>query len=131
LKGKTVVTIVDIYCRSAVDGPETETKLQGQEAACRAYCQENGLTVGMVYHEVASGTTYQEREHLSLMRSRYRAQLIEGVVVTYAHRLVRNFDQLFALLEEMEHYQITLHCVNGNIEDIPAIQFLRAQKLWD
>ena len=122
------MTVVDIYCRTAIDGPETDTKLQEQEAACRAYCQENGLTVGMVYHEVASGATYQEREHLSLMRSRYRAQLIEGVVVTYAHRLVRTLDQLFALLEEMERYQITLYCVNVNIEDALAIRLLRAQK---
>src|SRR6266567_4009015 len=122
------MTTVDIYCRSAVDGPETDTKLQEQEAACRAYCQKNGLIVGMVHHEVASGATYQEREHLSLMRSRYRAQLIEGVVVTNAHRLVRSLDQLHALLEEVESYQVVLHCVNENIEDTPAIRFVRIQK---
>jgi DNA invertase Pin-like site-specific DNA recombinase len=123
-----MTTIVDIYCRSATDDSETHAKLENQEAACRAYCQENGLIVGMVHHEVASGATYQEREHLSLLRSRYRAQLIEGVVVTYVHRLARNLDLLFALLEEMERYQITLHCVNANIEDTTAIRFLRAQK---
>ncbi len=122
------MTVVDIYCRTAIDGPETDTKLQGQDAACRAYCQENGLVVGMVHHEVASGTTYQEREHLSLMRSRYRAQLIGGVVVTYAHRLARTLDQLFALLEEMERYQITLYCVNESIEDATAIRLLRTKQ---
>jgi DNA invertase Pin-like site-specific DNA recombinase len=123
-----LATIVDIYCRTATNEPDTDTKLQGQESACRAYCQKNGLIVGMVHHEVASGATYQEREHLSLMRSRYRAQLIEGVVVTYAHRLVRSLDQLHSLLEEVESYQVVLHCVDENIEDTPAIRFVRIQK---
>ena len=120
--------IVDIYCRTATNGLETRTTLERQEAACRAYCQEHELTVGIVHHEVASGATYEERERLSLVRSRYRNHLIEGVVVTYANRLVRPLDQLFALLEEMEGYQTALHCVSEDIEDIPAIRFLKAQK---
>jgi hypothetical protein len=74
--------IVDIYCRTATDEPETRTTLERQETECRAYCQEHRLAIGIVHHEIASGTTY-EREHLSLMRSRYRNQLIQGVVVTY------------------------------------------------
>jgi DNA invertase Pin-like site-specific DNA recombinase len=120
--------IVDVYCRTATDGPDTFTNLKTQAAACRAYCKEYGLTIGIVHHEVASGATTTARERLSLMRSRYRDHLTEGVVVTRADRLVRPLDQLFALLEELEDHQTTLHCVSENIEDNPAVRFLRAQK---
>jgi DNA invertase Pin-like site-specific DNA recombinase len=122
-----LATIVDIYCRTADDGPETRTTLERQEAECRAYCQEYRLDIGMVHHEIASGTTY-ERGHLSLVRSRYRNHLIQGVVVTYMYRLARTPDILIALLEEMKAYQAVLHCANENVEDNLAIRLLRVQK---
>jgi len=121
------MTTVDIYCRTAADGPDTHTTLERQEVECRAYCQEHRLDIGMVHHEVASGATF-EREHLSLVRSRYRNQLIQGVVVTYAYRLARTTDTLTALLEEMKTYQVALHCVNENFAENPVLLFFSIQK---
>jgi DNA invertase Pin-like site-specific DNA recombinase len=121
------MTTIDIYCRSATEEPETRTRLERQEAECRVYCQEHKLDIGMVHHEIASGATF-EREHLNLVRSRYRNQLIQGVVVTYAHRLARTTDTLIALLEEMKAYQAALHCVNENFADNAVFLFFSIQK---
>src|SRR6266566_3055070 len=115
--------LVDIYCRSATDGPETQTKLARQEVACRAYCQEHGLTVGMVHHEVASGVVYRERERLCLMRTRYRDSTIQGVVVTTLDRLSRSQIHLVILVEEMEKYGVTLHCINEQMDNTPIGRF--------
>lgn len=96
-----MVTVVDIYCRSAVDEPETRAKLEAQEATCRAYCQECRLSVGNVYHEVSSGNTYRDRELLGLMRERYRTGITQGIVVTTSDRLSRSQVHLIILLQEM------------------------------
>ena len=37
---------VDIYCRVSTDPQEDNTSLDEQEAAGRAYCDDNGLYVG-------------------------------------------------------------------------------------
>ncbi len=75
-------TIVDIYCRTATDDPETRTKLEQQEAACRAYCKRHGLPISLTYTEIASGSTYHDREQLGRLRRRIRDGQIQGVVVT-------------------------------------------------
>ncbi len=117
--------VVDIYCRTATDEPETPTKLERQEAVCRAYCQEHALTVGMVYQEVSSGIIYHERKQLSLMRTRYRDGNIQGVVVTTLDRLSRSQAHLVILMEEMEKYGVTLHCMNEQMDDTPLGRFAR------
>jgi DNA invertase Pin-like site-specific DNA recombinase len=105
-------TVVDIYTRTATEDAETLTKLEQQETVCRAYCEAHGLTVSLVHREVASGAAYQERERLSLMRSRYRDRLIQGVVVSDLYRLSRSHADLTYLLQEMKTTGITLYCVN-------------------
>ena len=117
--------IVVLYCRTATDGPEARTKLEHQEAACRAYCEENGLTVGMVHYEVSSGDTYCDRERLGLMRTRYRDGSIQGVVVSTFDRLSRSHVHLIILVQKMEAHDVEFHCASEDAQNSPTGIFLR------
>ena len=108
---------VDIYCRVSTDPQEDNTSLDEQEAAGRAYCDDNGLYVGTVHREVYSGYQYREREQLSLMRKRYLSGEIQGVVIRTFDRLSRKEVHFGILLEEMEHNGIEFYCVKEVLED--------------
>lgn len=113
-------TIVDIYCRVAVDEPdnfvESSNSLDAQEEACRQYCAENGLTIGMVYQEVFSGIQYRERPMLTKLRMRYRYGETLGVIVTTLNRLSRSQVHLAILMGEMEQYNVTFHTVKEKLD---------------
>src|SRR6266699_3556920 len=117
--------IVDIYCRVSTDPQEDNTSLDEQEAAGREYCRVNGLIVGMVHRETFSGYQYRERKKLSLMRELYREGKIQGVVIRTLDRLSRSQTHIAILMEEMEHYHITLHSVKEVIDDTPMGKFAR------
>ncbi len=120
-------TIVDLYCRVSTDPQEDNTSLDEQETAGREYCADNGLIVGMVHRETFSGYLYREREKLSLMRERYRDGKIQGVVVRTFDRLSRKQVHAAVLMDEMEHYNVTFHCVREPVrsEDKAMDQFVR------
>jgi site-specific DNA recombinase len=120
----TKAAIVDIYCRTATDGLETPTKLEQQEAACRAYCNEHELSIGLVHHEVSSGSTYRDREQLGLMRTRYHDGTIQGIVVATLDRLSRSHVHLIILMQEMEAHNVVFYCVDENVEDSPTGKFI-------
>jgi site-specific DNA recombinase len=112
-----LTTIVDIYCRISTDPQEDGTSLDEQERAGREYCAKHGLTIGMVHRETFTGYLYRERKKLGLMRDRYSAGKIQGVVIYVYDRLSRKEVHLGILLEEMEHLGIVLHCVKEQIDD--------------
>src|SRR5258708_37722101 len=122
-EGKRIV--VDIYCRVSTDPQEDNTSLDEQEAAGREYCREHGYIVGMVHREVFSGYQYRERQKLDLMRQRYREGKIQGVVIRTLDRLSRSQVHNAILMEEMEHYSITLHSVKEVIDDTSMGKFAR------
>src|SRR5690348_3728251 len=117
--------VVDLYCRVSTDPQEDNSSLDEQEAIGRAYCEEKGLTVGMVHREVFSGYQYREREKLDLMRQRYRDGKIQGVVIRTLDRLSRSQVHNAILMEEMEHHEVRLHCVKEAIDDTPMGKFIR------
>src|SRR5947207_13110161 len=117
--------VVDIYCRVSTDPQEDNSSLDEEEAAGWAYCAEHCYVVGMVHREVFSGYQYREREKLELMRERYRDGKIQGVVIRTLDRLSRSQVHNAILMEEMEHHDITLHCVKENIDDSPMGKFVR------
>src|ERR1700694_1756803 len=117
--------VVDIYCRVSTDPQEDNTSLDEQEAAGRAYCEEHGYIVGMVHRETFSGYQYRERKKLTLMRERYRDGKIQGAVIRTLDRLSRSQTHVAILMEEMEHYGITLHSVKEVIDDTPMGKFAR------
>ena len=107
--------VVDIYCRSAAEDGNT---LGAQEAACRQFAKDKGLTIGMVYTEIASGVSLQ-REKLSILRTRYVAGEVQGIVVLTLDRLTRHTPDLLALQEEMGLHNATLHVVKETVEHLP------------
>lgn len=119
------VIVVDIYCRVSTEDQEENTSLDIQEADGRQYIKEHGFIVGMVHREVASGFSYREREDLSLLRERYLAGKIQGVVIRTYDRLSRSQVHFAILLEEMEHAEIALHCVKEQLDDTPIGRFTR------
>ena len=120
-----MATVVDGYCRVSTDPQEDNTSLDEQDACIRRYCSEHGLIVGMIHREVWSGYQYRERDKLTLMRERYRDGKIQGVIIRTLDRLSRSQVHNAILMEEMEHYNIPLHCVKEAIDDTPMGKFTR------
>ena len=100
---------VDIYCRTATDDGETNATLDTQEAACRAYCEAQGLQVGTVYRETAVGTTYDNRPELARILSRCREGISGGVVVISSDRISRLTEQRIMFEAELECYHSKLY----------------------
>ncbi len=125
MKTATHPIIVDLYCRVSTDPQEDNTSLDEQEAAVREYCHANRLIIGMVHRETFSGYQYRERKKLSLMRKRYREGKIQGIVIRTLDRLSRSQTHVAILMEEMEHYNITLYSVKEVIDDTPMGKFAR------
>jgi DNA invertase Pin-like site-specific DNA recombinase len=120
------MTVVDIYCRTACLEQGDTTPLDQQEAACRAYCDQHGLSIGLILREVVSGYTYREREGLTHLRHRYRAGETQGVVVANLDRLSRSQVHRAALMEEMDASGASLHVVRDPLDDSPMGKFIRA-----
>lgn len=120
----TPLTVIAIYCRSATGGLEGRANLGYQETDCRTYCEAHGLAIGMVHREIASGSTYREREQLGLMRHRYHSGHIQGVVVTDLYRLSRSLSHIVILLQEMEDCNVVLHCVREDLDDTTTGEFI-------
>ncbi len=120
-----MTAIVDLYCRVSTDPQEDNTSLDEQEAAGREYCRANGLIIGMIHRETFSGYVYRERKQLSAMRERYREGKIQGVVIRTLDRISRSQTHVAILMEEMEHYAITLYSVKEVIDDTPMGKFAR------
>jgi site-specific DNA recombinase len=118
-------TIVDLYCRVSTDPQDDGTSMDEQERAGREYCEQHGLIVGMVHRETFTGYQYRERKKLSLMRDRYRDGKIQGVVIRTLDRLSRSQTHVAILMEEMEHYGVTLYSVKEVIDDTPMGKFAR------
>lgn len=105
--------VVDIYCRVATHNKNTYVRLERQEVACRAYCETQGLEVGIVHHEVAAGTTYQNRRQMRHILSRCSEEAIQGVVVADRERVSRLPEQYTAFIAELQRYNATLYIVQG------------------
>jgi site-specific DNA recombinase len=117
--------VVDGYCRISTDPQEENTSLDEQERCIREYCAEHGLIVGQIHRETWTGYQYRERKKLSLVRDRYRDGKIQGVVIRTLDRLSRSQTHVAILMEEMEHFGVTLHSVKEVIDDTPMGKFAR------
>jgi len=122
-------TTGDIYCRKALDDqleqPINRNTLNEQEQVCRTYCEQHGLTVGMVFREIGTAYQYRERPYLSQMRQRIRSGDIQSVVVTAIDRLSKNQIHLIILLEEMDQHHVTLLSVSEKLDETPVGRFAR------
>lgn len=106
---------VAIYCRVAT--PEQGT--ENQERACRKYCEDNGFTVIGVFKDVHPGADWRDLSDFVVMRERYLAGEIGGIVLVTPARITRNEEHLRLLLEEMRNVGVELYCIDEEQEDIP------------
>lgn len=114
--------IVDIHCRNAVEDGNT---LAEQEAACRQFAEEAGLTIGMVYTEIGGGLNLG-REQLTRLRRRYLAGEIQGVVIRELARLSRSLDHSLMLREEMDTHSVKLYSFTEHSDETATRRLLRA-----
>ena len=109
--------VVDIYCCVATHNKNTYVRLERQEVACRAYCETQGLEVGIVHHEVAAGTMYQNRRQVRHILSRCSEGAIQGVVVADKERISHSAEQREAFVAELARSNATLYIVH----DAPTV----------
>jgi site-specific DNA recombinase len=116
-----------IYVRVSTSKQEEDgTSLDTQEAACRAYCTEQGYPVLTVYREVHTGAELFERRELTALRDQVRRCEV-GTVVAYAlDRLTRNQAHLGVILSEADHVGTAVELVTERLEDTPEGRLLQS-----
>ncbi|QBD75207.1 recombinase family protein [Ktedonosporobacter rubrisoli] len=108
---------VFLYCRVAVNDATSNAILDRQEAACRAYSTQHGLTVAGVFRDSCGGLRWQDMPEFTRMRKQYLEGEADDVVVIDPSRISRNTKQLFILVQEMAEHGITLFCASGGHRD--------------
>ena len=108
---------IDIYCRASGFPTEDNINLNEQESACRKYCEEHNLTVGMVYYDTASAYQYRDRWILEQVRLHYQQGHTQGVVIYSLDRLSRSHVHLAILLQEMAKNHTILYVVQERLEE--------------
>ena len=103
--------IVGIYCRTATNNEGAAAKLAAQEAVCHEYCRLQGLEVSVAFHEVAVGTTYRNRQALSLILNPCRQNNVQGIVVASSDRISRLSNQRDSFTAELAASNTTLFTV--------------------
>src|SRR5215204_6831115 len=116
---------VHAYTRVSSTGQEDGYSLETQEAACRAWARERGLTVASVAREVWSGGD-RHRPELDALLDR----LIPGdVLLAYAlDRLSRSQVDTAILVDRIERAGASLQLVTEDFEKSATGTFLRNAK---
>lgn len=119
-----------IYCRVSTDGQEDNTSLSSQEASCRAFAAEHGMTVVAHDTDVYTGSKYRERQGLSRLRALVRSQQVDAIVCHAIDRLSRNQAHLYIILEEAEDAGVDIHFVTEVLEDSAIGRFIQAARAF-
>ena len=109
--------VVDIYCQTEGRTLEDQANMEKQGKLCEAYCQEHGLTVGMVNQDSTSAWHYGNRFALTRMRQRIQSGDIQSVVVTTVDRLSQNHEHLITFMAEMGQHNVTLFTTEVKLEN--------------
>jgi site-specific DNA recombinase len=118
---------VHIYCRVSSVGQEDGYSLDTQEAACRTWAEQRGVTVASMAREVRSGGD-RHRPELDAMLARI---VQSDVVVCYAlDRLSRSQVDTAILIDRIEGAGATLQLVTEDFEQSATGTFLRNAKAF-
>jgi len=131
--GPAVALRAAIYVRVSSPGQEQDgTSLETQEARCRQYATDHGLTVdeAHVYREVFSGAVLHDRPQMSTLRQIARDGRNDVVVSWAVDRLSRNQAHLYIVAEELEDSGVRLEFVTEVVEDSAVGKFLRSAKAF-
>lgn len=112
-----------IYCRVSTSAQEDNHSLPTQEAACRKYAAEHGMTVLSCYCEVWSAFT-RDRPQLVKMREQIRTGAVDVVIVYATDRLSRSQTDFAIIFDEMQRAGVHLHCVSEPFEDTALGKFI-------
>jgi site-specific DNA recombinase len=116
-----------IYCRVSSAGQEDNRSLATQEAACRAWAAERGLTVASVAREVWSGAD-RHRPELDALLDRL---LPSDIVLAYAlDRLSRSQVDTAIIIDKIEGAGASLALVTEDFERSATGTFLRNAKAF-
>src|SRR5215216_3739490 len=121
------MTTAAIYVRVSSAGQEDNYSLPSQEAACRAYATEHGLSVdeAHIYREVHTGVELWERPKLTALREAIRRREITAVIAYAIDRLSREPVHLGVLLSEADHADVSVAFVSEPLDDSPEGQLIR------
>lgn len=117
-----------VYVRVSSPGQEEDgTSLGTQEAACRHYAADQGLTLetAQVYREVFSGTELWQRPQLSRLRDAIRRREVDRLVCYAIDRLSRDPVHLGVIISEAEHAGVAVDFVSEPLDSSPEGQLIR------
>lgn len=85
-----------IYCR--VSTHKQKNDLQNQVSILKQFCISNGWSINLVFSDIASGISFENRKDFFKMLDLILDRQIERVVITYKDRLSRVGFELFSRL---------------------------------
>lgn len=125
-----------IYVRISDPNNPSDVSLETQEAGCRAWCAERGITVGTVYRERQTGVTIWERPELRRLMADAERGGFELVVFYAQERLTRDPEHMATLKTMFAFSGVRLACVTEPLAEDDAgvlVQFVRgwaAKREW-
>ena len=122
-----------IYVRVSTGVQEAEgTSLASQEAACRAYAQEQGFIVEdcHVYREVHTGAELWERPKLTALRAVVRAREVTAIVAYAIDRLSREQGHIYILDDECTRHGVAIRFVTEEFEQTAVGKVIRSVKAF-
>lgn len=117
-----------IYCRVSSTKQRIEgSGLESQEQRCRAYAQERGYEVEMVFpDDVSGGGDFLKRPGMCAMLAYLEAQTGKNYVVIFddLKRFARDTEFHIKLRREFATRGAAIECLNFKIEDSPEGRFI-------
>jgi site-specific DNA recombinase len=121
---------VAIYCRVSSVAQEDGYSLETQEARCRLYADQHGLTVVAVYRDVHTGVEWRERPGLTTLRAQVRRAEIDVILAFALDRLSRKQAHVAILADEIAQVGARLEFVTERFEETAVGEFLRSAKAF-
>lgn len=119
-----------IYCRVSGHYDPREASLDTQEAGCRKYAKERGITIVGTYHERHTAFHLWERKFLSEIRDRIKSGEGDSILVYELDRLARDQAHTFIIYEELRKRGGKIFCVQEEFEDTPVGKLMMSIKSY-
>lgn len=89
---------------------ESDTSIDRQKRHIRAYVDENGFTLEVIYDDGERSSGFDEsREEYQRVRERVQSGEIAAVIVNDKRRLARDFDETMRLVLDLREHDVEAH----------------------
>lgn len=89
---------------------ESDTSIDRQKRHIRAYADENGLALEVIYDDGERSSGFDEsREEYQRVRERVQSGEIAAVIVNDKRRLARDFDETMRLVLDLREHDVEAH----------------------